>query len=181
MEEPDRRFKALALPNAFAAAARSRRRGRCTDTRAFTLIELIIAMVIVGILAGYAATHSGTVTDIRASAGLLLQDIRFTQSLSMARSQGYRVYFYTTSYRITDAAGNAVAHPATGSPRPINLGSGQAFQSSGFSSGYLAFDSMGTPYNGSTPLSAATSISVTDGSQRTTVTVIANTGAVTIQ
>ncbi len=151
--------------------------------RGLTLLELIILMVVFGVLAATAAVKwSGRIGNVRAPSDQVAQDIRYTQSLAMAKGQRHRVYFYANSYRISDGDGSWVVHPATGSTNAVSLPSGVSFQSNGFAAGgYLAFDALGKPYNGTTPLAAATSVSITDGSETRTIVVRANTGAVTVQ
>jgi len=164
-----------------AAAHSQATRRRCGAVQGFTAVEVIVAVVIVVILAAFASPmFNGTAATSRTSADLVAQDICYVQALSMSRGQDYRIYFYAASYQIKDGNGNPMIIPSSGKSAPVNLASGQTFQSNGFTS-YLAFDSMGRPYNGTTALASATSVSITDGSRSTTITVSANTGAVTVQ
>jgi len=156
-------------------------RRRCAGLRGFTAVELVVAIVIIAILAALGSRmFAGTAATSRVSADLVAQDICYAQALSMSRAQHYRVYFYASSYQVKDGSGNPVTIPSSGKSTPVSLPAGQSFQSNGFTS-YLAFDSMGTPYNGTTARASATSIAISDGSRTTTISVSANTGAVTVQ
>jgi prepilin-type N-terminal cleavage/methylation domain-containing protein len=148
----------------------------------FTMIELIIVMIIIGILAATVIIKwPGKSFNLPAQADIIVQDIRYTQSLAMSRAQSgerYRIYFYTTSYRITDNNGTRISHPTAGQADSV-LGSGISFQSNGFN-GYLAFDNLGQPYSGTTLLSVNTSVQLAGGGLTRTLTVSKNTGAVRI-
>lgn len=84
------------------------------DRKGFTLIELIIVIVLIGIIAVFAAPKLGNIISTKsgAFAGKLRADIRYAQNLSMRGNDRVRVYFNGTgSGGVTaPAAGYAVAY-----------------------------------------------------------------------
>jgi prepilin-type N-terminal cleavage/methylation domain-containing protein len=143
------------------------------STGGFTVIELVIVLIIAGILAATVIVKwPGKSINIYAQADQIVQDIRHTQSLAMARAttgQRYRINFDTSSYAITSNSGATI--------KSVSLDSGIAFTSDGFTGGYLAFDSMGRPYNGTTLMTATVSVVITGGGLTRTISVSKNTGA----
>src|SRR6195256_7007815 len=101
------------------SAIRSAIRGR-----GFTLRELIIVMVIVGIISAIALSRtSNDPVMLSTQVDQLAGDIRYVQTLAMTQSQRYIVSFPSaSSYRFLDSAGNPVVHPANGSNAAIVLG-----------------------------------------------------------
>jgi prepilin-type N-terminal cleavage/methylation domain-containing protein len=67
--------------------------------KGFTLIELVIVIVLIGIIAVFAAPRLGNISSTKAAAfaDKLRADIRYAQSLAMTRNQRYRVYFNNTN------------------------------------------------------------------------------------
>lgn len=71
----------------------------------FTIIELIVVISIVSIIYGVAAMKWGSMGNLNAQAMQLANDIRYTQSLSMARNKHYRLITSQLSYIIQDENG----------------------------------------------------------------------------
>lgn len=145
----------------------------------FTLIELLIVIILIAILAVSFSFLFSSSPNLYAQAKLLANDMRYVQSLSMARGIRYRfVKISGTSYTIRDASGNSIAMP-NGST-VVSFGNGIQFGSiSGFTTA-LVFDSKGMPYadSSATPLSVAATIQLTKDSDTALVTVDPETGRV---
>jgi MSHA pilin protein MshC len=64
----------------------------------FTLIELVMILVLIGIIAVFVAPKLGDVTSTKASAlkDKLRADIRYAQNIAMTRNRRTRVYFNNT-------------------------------------------------------------------------------------
>src|ERR1017187_3669299 len=91
----------------------------------FTLVELIVVMVVLGILAAVFIPRSGNDAIILSTqAEQFAADIRYVQSLAMTQGwsgvspRRYRINFTATTYNFTDFSGVAVAHPS-GTPGSI--------------------------------------------------------------
>ena len=128
----------------------------------FTLIELMIVMVILGIAAMIVvpmASSAGTM-QVRAAGNMVAADLEYTKSLAISRGQKYAVIFDKTGgkyyqYRVVDQNGNPVRHPMT-----LKLGYVVNFQSdsrlgqveiAGVSfngTDKVSFDSLGSPFDG---------------------------------
>src|SRR6267378_8504505 len=109
------------------SAARSRgAMRRAIRARGFTLRELIIVLVIVGIISAIALSRtSNDPVMLTTQVDQLAGDIRYVQTLAMTQGQRYIVSFPTaTSYQFLDSGGTPVVHPANGSSAAITLASG---------------------------------------------------------
>ena len=150
--------------------------------RGFSLIELVTVLVIVGILAVFAAPRLFTVQSITlpAVAAQLLANIRYTQSLAMSQGQRYRINFTATTYQITDMSGAPIVQPVTASTAAISVSPATL---SGYNppltNNYVAFDTKGVPYTSATAALAATAtIILTSGSDTSNMTTAPETGRV---
>ncbi len=66
--------------------------------KGFTLIELVVILLIIGILATFVAQKIGDVTSMKAAAFTkkLRADVRYAQNVAMTRNRRARVYFNGT-------------------------------------------------------------------------------------
>src|SRR2546426_8401374 len=157
--------------------------------RGFTLRELLIVMVIVGIISAIALTRTGNdpvmlSTQIDQLAG----DIRYVQALAMTQGQRYRINLTATGYTLTlaDAGGTLVPHPVTGSTAQTNWNSGVTvtLPPTNLPNSLVAFDGRGIPYTDNVAtiaLAAATTATITlsKGGANQSVTITPQTGRVT--
>jgi len=167
----------------------------------FTLIELIVVLVLLGILGAVLIPRSGNNAIILSTqAEQFAADIRYVQSLAMTQGwSGVNPRRYYLSYTVATAPAQyalfsvspvsvnpiiAVAHPS-GSPSPIFL-AGVTLSSSGLANNLIAFDGLGAPYTdqaASTAL-AATNATITlsgSGGMTRTLQIFPGTGMVRVQ
>ena len=146
--------------------------------RGFTLAELVIVMVLVGVLAAVAiprAFPSGEFAG-RGARDFVASSLRYAQKSAIAMRRNVCVAVGATSVAVTYAsaagssqpcaAGNTIANPATGQPfasRPYEQGATVATPVS------VAFDALGRP---------SSAVSITVNAHATPVTVEAETGLV---
>ena len=157
--------------------------------RGFTLRELIIVLVIVGIISAIALTRTGNdPVMLSTQVNQLAGDIRYVQALAMTQGQRYRINLTATGYTFTraDAGGTAVIHPATGSAAQINWNSGVtvALPPTNLPSNLVAFDGRGAPYTNNLATTAlglgnTATITLSKGGANATVTIQPFTGKVT--
>ena len=148
------------------------------DERGFTLIELSVLMVVVGLLV-WAALPRSFASDVKlnTAARQLQSDIRYAQELAMIKGTHHQIRFYaatnpnpTNRYEIVTAAGQPVLHPLTrASSFVVDFNSPPWTGLQLDSTLTLEFDSLGRPNAGQT-------ISLNGGAK--TITVTAETGRV---
>jgi MSHA pilin protein MshC len=130
----------------------------------FTLIELVMVIVLIGILAAFAAPKFRNITTTNAGAftDKLRADIRYAQNLAMTRNKRARVYFNGTGtapnpgYAVVIDTNGAcsgfipAADPARGVSLSVILNTGNyagitVTPTAGMNC--LEYDSLGRPYN----------------------------------
>ena len=159
----------------------------------FTLVELIVVMLVLGILAAVFVPRSGNDAIILSTqAEQFAADIRYVQALAMTEGwsgvspRRYRINFTATTYNFTDVSGVAVAHPS-GTPGSIAFTGGVTISpfpaALPLNNNVVSFDGLGRPYTDApaTALLGSTgTISLTRGGATRTVQVFPETGMVRI-
>lgn len=151
------------------------------NRKGFTIIELIMVIVLIGIIAVFAATRLGDVTDTKAGTFVdkLRADIRYAQNLAMTRNQRYRVYFNgsgggapASGYSVVNnSTGETALDPAGGGNLIVTLNTGNyaGITVSTPAGGFIEFNALGAP-------TAAATLTISPSGQQ--VTIAAQTGAV---
>jgi prepilin-type N-terminal cleavage/methylation domain-containing protein len=157
------------------------------DRKGFTLIELVMVIVLIGILAAFAAPQLGNMFATKSGgvASKLRADIRFAQNLAMSQNRRYRVFFNTAPSPasgyivVNDANGNGTwgeageiaQDPAGRGSLSVTLNTGDyvGITVSTPAGGFIEFNSLGVP-------TAAAVLTINPGGQQVTIT--AQTGAV---
>ena len=159
----------------------------------FTLVELIVVMVVLGILAAIFVLRSNNPAIILSTqAEQLAADIRYVQSLAMTQgwsgvaptARRYRINFTATSYSLTDVSGVAVAHPG-GTTGPISFAGDVSISvpPSNLPNSLVAFDGLGRPYTdagAATLLASTATISMVSSGSTRTVQIFPETGMVRV-
>lgn len=126
--------------------------------KGFTLIELVMVLVLIGIVAVFVAPRLGNITTTNAGAlrDKLRADIRYAQNLAMMKNNRTRVTLTNTTYAVTQdnsAASDcgsfaAVTDPAGEGNLSVVLDTGNyAGITITPSINCLEYDSLGRPYN----------------------------------
>src|SRR4051812_16322402 len=110
----------MVIPNAHRnAAASPARRLRRGSGRGFTLVEILMVVLILGITSAIIAPQLGTRNDVkvRAAARVLVADLLYAQNLAIAQQKMIYVKFddAAENYRLMDApaANSEIKHPVT--------------------------------------------------------------------
>jgi prepilin-type N-terminal cleavage/methylation domain-containing protein len=150
---------------------------------AFTLVELVVVLLILGILAAVVVPRSANVPLILASqADQVIGDIRYVQSLAMTQGQRYQVAFTPASpviYQFMLTGGAVVQHPVAGNS-PVSLDP-QVSLSMSPASNVISFDGTGAPYIdalASSPLAGTARITLSAGGATRDITIQPQTGSV---
>lgn len=158
--------------------------------RGFTLIELIITFLIIGILSVVIVTDlvsSSATAKIESARFRIKSDIIYAQNLSMAEQVNHGVIFTPASnsysvYRQT--TGNIINNPLTGTAFTVNFNTdlelkGVDIVSCSFgdpNTNQVEFNNFGIPSDGTTALSANGTVSLSFSGLNVIVTVNKNTG-----
>jgi prepilin-type N-terminal cleavage/methylation domain-containing protein len=152
------------------------------NSQGFTLLELLLVIMVIGILAAVTVTPKWTGTALQAEYETrhILSDIRFAQAMSMATGERYRwVRTSSNTYQITDEAGVAVLLP-NGNTTMTLSGAVTLGAFTNLPNNLIAFDSRGTPYTDTTSpgtaLAATATIPVTNSSQTRNILITPTTG-----
>ena len=160
---------------------------RCGESqrRGFTLVEVLIVLVIIGIAAGIVVPHMLETGTLRAQAAAraIIADILFAQNEAIAMQSPRRVAFNVDDdqYSLTDGGGTALPAPSrSGGLYTVDFGNDRRFEGVALSAAdfdgeaVLEFDALGSPSSGG-------QVEVTAGDTRYRITVAAFTGRVTIE
>jgi len=146
-------------------------------TNGFTLIQTIMVLIVIALILGIFATfavppQSALLAETFSAS--LLQDMRFTQILSMSQNQRYRLVTSASSYQIQNASGTAIVNPATNTTS-ISYPTGVTVSPATTT----IFDSIGHPYDASNvALSSSRVFTVSAATASKTFTVTAQTGLI---
>lgn len=149
--------------------------------RGFTLVELVLVIILVGVLAVYAAPRfDRDAFDVAAAADELTEAIRYTQEMAMSHSgmdddgdnnpDNYRIAISTSGYTVSLVDSNSVANV----PNPVTRAASYTESWSGISlspATTINFNSRGRP-----DLAADVTITLSLGGESETVTIERQTG-----
>lgn len=127
------------------------------NLRGFTLVELLLVLILIGIMAVIAVPNWVGSPNLEAQTQALLSDLRYTQALAMTHGQRFDLNFtLPSSYGISDPGGTAVANPSTGAST-VSLVSGTTMSSlTNLPNNLISFDERGVPYTDSAATVALT-------------------------
>ena len=166
-------------------------KGAIKKTCGFTAIEVIVAIVIVGILATMARPQVMEALQsfkLNAAAGKMLSDIRYAREMSLSRHSTYGIEVNSASnyYEIFSLSGNTktvLTDPGTRKAMTIDfdllpqysgvtIGAVDLCESGGCGSVDLRFDSFGTPSDSAgTAMASAATVQLLAGGVTRTITI----------
>jgi prepilin-type N-terminal cleavage/methylation domain-containing protein len=147
------------IPRAGRAAQAQRLNG---ISRAFTLVEILVVVIILGIAGAIIVPSIGSRDDLKAAAAarVIMADLIYTQNLAIT-SQGNRYVAFDVAgqkYSVTDSAGGVITHPVNQTPYTqvfggtsqsnlpdLKLVSTTFIGVSGVAQTKIGFDELGTP------------------------------------
>lgn len=185
-------------PSIFPASPRLRVSASSSTPRAFTLIEILCVVVIIGLTSAIIVPQIGSRDDQRVASAsrALMADLLYAQSRSIAYQTRHYVQFNTSTntYQVmvdsgSGAPGSVITHPVNNTNYTVTVGTGSlarvALQSASFDgNATIAFDQMGVPWSwnsttGLAPMSAG-SVVFKAGVNQLTVSVAPYSGEITV-
>jgi prepilin-type N-terminal cleavage/methylation domain-containing protein len=167
-------------------------------TRAFTLVEILMVVLILAITSAIIIPQIGSRDDLKAAAGarVMMADMIWAQNRAISTQQKQYIVFNGQSYTIWYKDSSGVLHqntnPVTLTPYKTTFGQASSpMQDVSLGTGNFAgqwslcYDEMGTPYGydgtNETPLTGTGTIQVNCGNQSLTITVEGYTGETSVQ
>ena len=148
----------------------------------FTLAELMVVVVIIGITAGLVIPYASSASDTASLAGtrMIIADLQYAQNTAITTQRPVTVTFSAggESYTLSNASGTLI-HPINKTAYVVDFSSQRGFEgldivSASFNGGVsVAFDELGAPDNAGT-------VTMQAGSQVYVISVAAATGKVTV-
>jgi prepilin-type N-terminal cleavage/methylation domain-containing protein len=146
--------------------------------RGFTLVEILVVVLIIGIAAAVIVPSIGSRDDLKvaSAARLVMADLIYAQNRSITTQQKHYVIFDTASrsYRIstTPTSTAAIDHPVNHTPYVVKFGAGGTSGLEDLSLGVvsfegkktIAFDELGVPYYYDPVANSTTATSTSGGS-----------------
>jgi prepilin-type N-terminal cleavage/methylation domain-containing protein len=141
----------------------------------FTLIELVVVMVMLGILAAYVAPRLNiSESNTGSQAELLAQNIRHAQAIAVAQHKTLTVEVASGSYSVKEGA-SIINDPRSGAAFSVTLE-----DSVSASTGSVDLDYLGRPLTSGAFITSDTTFTLSGGSVSSTVSVTPVTGFVTV-
>ncbi len=167
---------------------------------AFTLVEILIVVTILGITALLAVPMIGDRSDLNLSAASrkILADLTYCQNMAISTQSGYFVRFNTNKYEVCSGSAttmSTIAHPVEKLPFIVLFGSSAAgsplasttLDRPSFNGvATLGFDSLGTPQSvnegtgATTTLTAQQTLTIRSGGQSVNIRIEPYTGEISI-
>lgn len=135
-------------------------RDRRKTFQAFTLMELLLVLIVIGIAAALAIPLyvSAADTQLRTAASMIASDLEYAKSMSISTGKSHSVVFDTSaeSYSIKDSDGQVIAHPVhIGSDYTVDFANDSRLNKVNIvntnfgAANTVSFDNIGAPFNGS--------------------------------
>ncbi|MFM9994202.1 MAG: Tfp pilus assembly protein FimT/FimU [Phycisphaerales bacterium] len=164
---------------------------RVASFRGYTLLEILIVVVLLGIASAVVIPQVGSTSVLRVQAAVrtLVADMTFAQSDALARQQTRAIVFDVAgnTYAIVEVPGNTV-EPTNNTMYTVNFNNSMKFHDARIAAAAFAaqptllFDELGGPIDspGSTTPGAGGVVTITGSGSVFDVTVEAYTGRVTV-
>lgn len=168
--------------------------------RAFTLVEILCVIMILGIASAIIIPQLGSRDDLKAAAAArtLMSDLIFAQNAAIAQQKRYFVQFSGQTYTVLWRAGDSgplttATHPVTKEPYTVTFGTARngtenvtlgTASFDGFT--ILGYDDLGTPFSYdalsdlSSALTAPGTVTITCGTTALTISVEPYTGETSV-
>jgi prepilin-type N-terminal cleavage/methylation domain-containing protein len=163
-------------------------------SRAFTLVEILVVIIILGIASAVIIPQIGSRDDLKASAAarVVMADLVYAQNRAISQQRPQYVSFSAQQYLLSESTGlAAITHPVTKNPYTITFNADNATVDDASLSSWsigganvLGFDELGAPFKfdgvSTTTLGAAAQIVVQAGDKQLTIQVEPFTGETTV-